>query len=304
MRAMVFPGQGTQYPGMGKVLAQTFTEAKETFEEIDDALDRGLSKIMFGDDETALSDAENVQPALFAFSAAVWRVIEKQSDKKLKDIFSFAAGHSLGEYTACCAAGAFDAPTAARLLEKRGKAMKNAVEPFTGGMAAIIGATPDILKAVTNDRCFIANDNAPSQTVISGENAALEKAMAQALASGAKRAVKLAVSAPFHTPFMAPAAAVMAAELEQTPVTAPEIPVVGNATAAVVVDVRKELTDQITHGVRWRETMAFLDENGVTDIAEIGAGTVLKGLTKKNRPAMAACSLNTPETLEEFLKTL
>jgi len=259
---------------------------------------------MFGDDETALSDAENVQPALFAFSAAVWRVIEKQSDKKLKDIFSFAAGHSLGEYTACCAAGAFDAPTAARLLEKRGKAMKNAVEPFTGGMAAIIGATPDILKAVTNDRCFIANDNAPSQTVISGENAALEKAMAQALASGAKRAVKLAVSAPFHTPFMAPAAAVMAAELEQTPVTAPEIPVVGNATAAVVVDVRKELTDQITHGVRWRETMAFLDENGVTDIAEIGAGTVLKGLTKKNRPAMAACSLNTPETLEEFLKTL
>lgn len=304
MRAMVFPGQGTQYVGMGKDFADVFQEAKETFEEIDDALSQHLSDLMFHGDESDLFSTENTQPALMAFSIAVLRVLEKQSGRDLKSMFSLTAGHSLGEYTACAASGFLNVSTTAKLLKCRGNAMKNAVEPFSGGMLAVIGSDIDTLKSLTNENCFIANDNAPSQTVLSGKNDALDQAREQALQKGAKRALKLNVSAPFHTPFMQPAADIVAEFLSQTDVFTPAIPVIGNASADVVKDVRQALIEQITHGVRWREIMRYFETHGITTLVEIGAGTVLKGLTKKNCPDMNAFSVNKPADVEVFLKTL
>ena len=263
--ALVFPGQGSQFVGMGKDLADAFTVAREVFLEVDDALNENLSALMFDGDAQDLMLTQNAQPALMAVSMAVVRVLQQEGKISLAETFKYAAGHSLGEYSALCAAGAFDITTAARLLRTRGKAMQEAVPVGKGGMAALIGATVEIAReiaaeAAQGDVCVAANDNAPGQVVISGSTAAIDRAVEIAGKKGLKRAVKLAVSAPFHSPMMQPAAVVMEQALAAADIKDLRFPVIANVTAAPVVkadDIRKLLTAQVTGAVRWRESMLF-----------------------------------------------
>lgn len=310
--ALVFPGQGSQFVGMGKDLADAFTVAREVFLEVDDALNENLSALMFDGDAQDLMLTQNAQPALMAVSMAVVRVLQQEGKISLAETFKYAAGHSLGEYSALCAAGAFDITTAARLLRTRGKAMQEAVPVGKGGMAALIGATVEIAReiaaeAAQGDVCVAANDNAPGQVVISGSTAAIDRAVEIAGKKGLKRAVKLAVSAPFHSPMMQPAAVVMERALAAADIKDLRFPVIANVTAAPVVkadDIRKLLTAQVTGAVRWRESMLFAMENGVDTIVEAGAGKVLSGLAKRISPDLKAVTLNTPADIESFLKTL
>lgn len=310
--ALVFPGQGSQFVGMGKDLADAFTVAREVFLEVDDALNENLSALMFDGDAQDLMLTQNAQPALMAVSMAIVRVLQQEGKISLAETFKYAAGHSLGEYSALCAAGAFDITTAARLLRTRGKAMQEAVPVGKGGMAALIGATVEIAReiaaeAAQGDVCVAANDNAPGQVVISGSTAAIDRAVEIAGKKGLKRAVKLAVSAPFHSPMMQPAAVVMEQALAAADIKDLRFPVIANVTAAPVVkadDIRKLLTAQVTGAVRWRESMLFAMENGVDTIVEAGAGKVLSGLAKRISPDLKAVTLNTPADIESFLKTL
>ena len=238
-KAIVFPGQGSQAVGMGKDLADAFTVAKEVFLEVDDALSENLSKKMFEGPAEDLLLTENAQPALMAVSMAVVRVLQQEGKISLAEAFKYAAGHSLGEYSALCAAGAFDVTTAARLLRTRGKAMQQAVPVGQGGMAALIGADLEQAKEVAaeaaqGDVCVAANDNAPGQVVLSGTTAAIDRAVEIAAKKGIKRAVKLAVSAPFHSPMMQPAADVMAEALAAVRIKTPRFPVIANVTARPV----------------------------------------------------------------------
>ena len=297
---------------MGKDLADAFTVAREVFLEVDDALNENLSALMFDGDAQDLMLTQNAQPALMAVSMAVVRVLQQEGKISLAETFKYAAGHSLGEYSALCAAGAFDITTAARLLRTRGKAMQEAVPVGKGGMAALIGATVEIAReiaaeAAQGDVCVAANDNAPGQVVISGSTAAIDRAVEIAGKKGLKRAVKLAVSAPFHSPMMQPAAVVMEQALAAEDIKDLRFPVIANVTAAPVVkadDIRKLLTAQVTGAVRWRESMLFAMENGVDTIVEAGAGKVLSGLAKRISPDLKAVTLNTPADIESFLKTL
>ena len=297
---------------MGKDLADAFTVAREVFLEVDDALNENLSALMFDGDAQDLMLTQNAQPALMAVSMAVVRVLQQEGKISLAETFKYAAGHSLGEYSALCAAGAFDITTAARLLRTRGKAMQEAVPVGKGGMAALIGATVEIAReiaaeAAQGDVCVAANDNAPGQVVISGSTAAIDRAVEIAGKKGLKRAVKLAVSAPFHSPMMQPAAVVMERALAAADIKDLRFPVIANVTAAPVVkadDIRKLLTAQVTGAVRWRESMLFAMENGVDTIVEAGAGKVLSGLAKRISPDLKAVTLNTPADIESFLKTL
>ena len=306
--ALVFPGQGSQFVGMGKDLADAFTVAREVFLEVDDALNENLSALMFDGDAQDLMLTQNAQPALMAVSMAVVRVLQQEGKISLAETFKYA----LGEYSALCAAGAFDITTAARLLRTRGKAMQEAVPVGKGGMAALIGATVEIAReiaaeAAQGDVCVAANDNAPGQVVISGSTAAIDRAVEIAGKKGLKRAVKLAGSAPFHSPMMQPAAVVMEQALAAADIKDLRFPVIANVTAAPVVkadDIRKLLTAQVTGAVRWRESMLFAMENGVDTIVEAGAGKVLSGLAKRISPDLKAVTLNTPADIESFLKTL
>lgn len=310
--ALVFPGQGSQFVGMGKDLADAFTVAREVFLEVDDALNENLSALMFDGDAQDLMLTQNAQPALMAVSMAVVRVLQQEGKISLAETFKYAAGHSLGEYSALCAAGAFDITTAARLLRTRGKAMQEAVPVGKGGMAALIGANVEIAReiaeeAAQGDVCVAANDNAPGQVVISGSTAAIDRAVEIAGKKGLKRAVKLAVSAPFHSPMMQPAAVVMEQALAAVDIKDLRFPVIANVTAAPVTkadDIRELLTAQVTGAVRWRESMLFAMENGVDTIVEAGAGKVLSGLAKRISPDLKAVTLNTPADIEAFLKTL
>lgn len=307
-KVFTFPGQGSQAVGMGRDLADAFPEARAVFAEVDDALGENLSQIMFeGPDET-LRLTENAQPALLAVSMAVIRVLDAKG-VSLADTAAYVAGHSLGEYSALCAAGTFSLGDAARLLQIRGRAMQQAVPVGQGAMAALLGLDMDAIRAIAAEAaegqvCEVANDNAPGQVVISGHAEAVERAMALAKERGAKRALPLPVSAPFHCSLMQPAADAMAEALAGVTMNAPAVPLVANVTARPLSDpdeIRARLVEQVTCMVRWTESVAWLtSEGGATELVELGAGKVLTGLAKRIAPGAAATAINTPADIEAF----
>ncbi len=303
--AFTFPGQGSQAVGMGKDLAENFAEARAVFQEVDDALGEKLSETMFNGPEETLTLTANAQPALMAVSMAVIRVLEaKGVDLKAK--VSYVAGHSLGEYSALCAAGTFSIADTARLLRIRGNAMQAAVPVGVGAMAAIIGLEHADVIAVCEEAsalgsCQIANDNGGGQIVISGEKAAVEKAAAIATDKGAKRAILLPVSAPFHSKLMAPAADAMREALAGVAKSNPIVPLIANVRAAPVTDaeeIAKLLVEQVTGQVRWRETVEWFAANGVTTLYELGSGKVLTGLARRIDKTVNGIPVNTPADID------
>ncbi len=314
MRAFVFPGQGSQAVGMGKSLAEAFTSARLVFEEVDEALGQKLSKLMFEGPESDLTLTENAQPALMAVSLAVLRVLETEGNFRLADKASFVAGHSLGEYSALAAAGAFTLADTARLLKLRGQAMQKAVPVGEGAMAALLNFDLERAQKVaaqaaeeTKLVCAIANDNDPSQVVVSGALAAVERAGVLALEAGAKRSVMLPVSAPFHCPLMQPAADAMAEALAKTHIVMPVVPVIANVTAQPVSDpatIRDLLVQQVTGTVRWRECVQTMKVLGVSRVFELGAGKVLSGLVKRIDKEIESQSVGQPADIEAALKIL
>jgi [acyl-carrier-protein] S-malonyltransferase len=311
-RALVFPGQGSQQVGMGKALFDAFAGAREVFQEVDDALGQKLSALMFAGDPEELKLTANAQPALMAVSMAVMRVLAKQGKFQLPEAAAYVAGHSLGEYSALCAAGSLTLADTARLLRLRGEAMQKAVPVGVGGMAALIGVERPVAEEIANEAaraevCAAANDNAPGQVVISGHMAAIDRAIAIAAERGFKRSVKLPVSAPFHSALMQPAADAMEAALAKVTLKPPCVPLVTNVTAEATSDaetIRHLLVEQVTGSVRWRESMQYLKAQGVAQLVECGVGTVLAGLAKRIDKELAAVSLHTPDEIEAFVKTL
>lgn len=309
--AFTFPGQGSQTVGMGRELAENFAEARAVFEEVDEALGEKLSDILWNGPEETLTLTANAQPALMAVSVATIRVLEARG-LSLKDKVSFVAGHSLGEYSALCAAGTFSLADTARLLRIRGNAMQAAVPVGEGAMAAIIGLEADAVEAACSEASAlgvaqIANDNGGGQLVISGSKAAIEKAAALATEKGAKRALMLPVSAPFHSALMGPAAEAMAAALAKVTVKDPAVPVVANVRAAPVSDaatIVSLLVEQVTGRVRWRETVEWFAENGVTTLYEIGTGKVLTGLARRIDKRVSGVAVNTPADIDAALAAL
>ncbi len=307
MRAFIFPGQGSQSVGMGAALAQASRGAKDAFDEVDEALGQHLFRIMCEGPEDVLRLTENAQPAIMVHSIAVFRTL----GVALQDAASFAAGHSLGEYSALCAAGSFDLSTTAKLLKLRGQAMQQAVPVGEGAMAALLGADLALAQkiaeaAAQGEVCTVANDNDPSQVVISGHKAAIDRAIAIAKDMGAKRAVALPVSAPFHCPLMQPAADAMRDALGIVAIQRPLVPVFANVTAAPESDpdrIRNQLVEQVTGMVRWRETIANLFEDGVDEFVEIG-GKVLGPMVKRIAPDAKVTSIVTIEDVEAAAKEL
>ena len=313
-RAFIFPGQGSQAVGMGQALAQAFPAARMVFEEVDDALNQKLSKLMFEGPEADLTLTENAQPALMAVSMAVLRVLETEGGWRLADKVGFVAGHSLGEYSALAAAGALALPDAERLLKLRGQAMQKAVPVGEGAMAAMLGPELEQVQKIakraadeTKLVCGVANDNSPGQVVVSGAKAAVERAMAIATEQGVKRSVLLPVSAPFHCALMRPAADAMERALAETKIRQPLVPVIANVTAQPVSDpatIAKLLVAQVTGTVRWRESVIAMKSLGVSKALELGAGKVLAGLVKRIDKEIEALSVGAPADLEAALKAL
>jgi [acyl-carrier-protein] S-malonyltransferase len=311
-RAFTFPGQGSQAVGMGKDLAAAFPEARAVFDEVDAALGQELSEVMFeGPDETLRLTA-NAQPALMAVSLAVVRVLESKG-VRVADAAAYVAGHSLGEYSALCAAGVISVADAAKLLRIRGEAMQEAVPVGQGAMAAILGLDLETVLRAANDAeqgevCGVANDNAPGQVVISGHAGAVARAIELLKAAGAKRALPLPVSAPFHCALMRPAADAMEHALGQVEFKAPAVPVVVNVTARPTSDpaaIKVHLVEQVTGMVRWTESVKWLaGEGGVTELYELGAGKVLTGLAKRIAPEVAASAVGSPADVEAALAAL
>lgn len=309
--AFTFPGQGSQAVGMGKDLAENFAEARAVFEEVDEALGQKLSDIMWNGPEETLTLTANAQPALMAVSVAVMRVLEARN-LKLAEKVSYIAGHSLGEYSALCAAGTFSLADTARLLRIRGNAMQAAVPVGEGAMAAIIGLEHGDVEAICAEAasggvCQIANDNGGGQLVISGAKAPVEKAAALASEKGAKRAIMLPVSAPFHSALMAPAAEAMREALASVQKNNPVVPVVANVRAAPVSDadeIAALLVEQVTGQVRWRETVEWFAANDVTTLYEIGSGKVLTGLSRRIDKTVNGVAVNSPADIEAALQTL
>lgn len=308
MRAFIFPGQGSQAVGMGAALAEASAHAREVFGEVDEALGQNLFRLMREGPEAELTLTENAQPAIMANAIATLRVAEREGNVRLADKAQFVAGHSLGEYTALCAAGALDLATTARLLKLRGRAMQAAVPVGEGAMAALLGA--DIEKAealaaaaAAGEVCAVANDNDPGQVVISGHKAAIERAVALVKEHGIKRGVLLPVSAPFHCPLMQPAADAMAEALAGAPLMAPVVPVYANVLAAPIAvpdEVRARLVEQVTGRVRWRESIAAMWGAGVTDFVEFG-GKVLGPMVKRTAPDAGVASIVTMDDIEALL---
>ncbi|MBB4185115.1 [acyl-carrier-protein] S-malonyltransferase [Sinorhizobium terangae] len=309
--AFTFPGQGSQAVGMGKELADAFPEAAAVFAEVDEALGEKLSDVMWNGPEETLTLTANAQPALMAASMAVIRVLEARG-LDLKNKVSFVAGHSLGEYSALCAAGTFSLADTARLLRIRGNAMQAAVPVGKGAMAAIIGLEHADVDAVCREAsalgsCQIANDNGGGQLVVSGEKQAVEKAAALASEKGAKRALMLPVSAPFHSSLMAPAADAMRDALAKVEKRDPSVPLVANVLAAPVSDageIARLLVEQVTGQVRWRETVEWFAANNVTTLYEIGSGKVLTGLARRIDKTVNGIAVNTPADIDTALAAL
>jgi [acyl-carrier-protein] S-malonyltransferase len=310
-RAFVFPGQGSQKVGMGGELADAFPAAREVFEEVDDALEHKLFRLMREGPLDELTLTANAQPALMASSIAVLKVLESESGQALDRMVAMVAGHSLGEYSALVAAGALPLAETARLLRLRGDAMQAAVPAGEGAMAAILGLELDEVQAVVADAaaigvCAVANDNSPGQVVISGAKEAVEKASQLATERGAKRAMLLPVSAPFHCPLMQPAAERMAEALDKTVIAAPAVPVMANVTAAPVSvpqTIRELLVEQVTATVRWREGVLAMKDHDIATLVELGTGKVLSGLTRRIDRDLEALSVETPAEVEAALKT-
>ena len=317
VHAFIFPGQGSQAVGMGRDLAAAFAAAREVFQEVDDTLNQKLSKLMFEGPGEELTLTENTQPALMAHSLAVLRVLESEGGIDIKSRAIVAAGHSLGEYSALCAVGAFSVADAARLLKLRGQSMQKAVPAGEGAMAALLGADmaqaeeicaeaavgPDGIKQCVEP----ANDNGGGQVVISGHKAAVERAIEISKTKGVRRAMLLPVYAPFHGELMAPAADAMAEAFEQTPPKAPFMPIVANVSAAKETDsarIAELLVKQVTATVRWRECIGAMVDLGATSFVELGAGRVLSGLIKRIAPDCTSAAASTPAEIEALLKTL
>jgi [acyl-carrier-protein] S-malonyltransferase len=306
--AFVFPGQGSQTVGMGKALADAFPAARQVFAEVDDALGDSLSKTIFEGPQDTLTLTQNAQPALMAVSLAGIRVLQTEAGLDLPKEAKFVAGHSLGEYSALAAAGAFSIADAARLLRTRGLAMQKAVPVGMGAMAALLGldyeaATAVAAEAAQGEVCQAANDNGAGQVVVSGNKAAVERAVEIAKGKGAKRAMLLPVSAPFHCALMQPAADVMADALSKVKVNAPAVPVVSNVKASAISDppdIVKALVAQVTGTVRWRESVVYMAAQGVTQFYEIGAGKVLSGLIKRIADGASASAIGTPDDVAAF----
>lgn len=313
MRAFLFPGQGSQKLKMGLDLYQNFTEAKDVFDEVDSALSQNLSSIIFGDDADALNKTENTQPALFAVSMATLKVIENQSGKKITELCDMVAGHSLGEYSALCAAEVMPISVGARLLKVRAKAMAEAVPAGLGAMMAIIGFDIDTVRKVCEkastetEKCSVANDNCPGQIVISGHKSAIEKAEGIAKEMGARKSVILPVSVPAHCPLMASAKEVVEEALSEITLKNPIVSFVSNRTAEIATDakdIKEHLALQMVNGVRFRESVDFMISKGVDNFAEIGSGNVLSGLVKRCTDKAVSTPVGSVETISEFLKTL
>lgn len=309
--AFVFPGQGSQAVGMGAELAKAHGAARAVFDEVDAALGQKLSEIMFNGPVETLTLTENAQPALLAVSLAVMRVLE-QMGFDLASKVAFVAGHSLGEYSALAGAGALSLADAARLLKTRGQAMQKAVPIGQGAMAALLGVGKDVAErlaaeAAQGEVCQLANDNEPTQAVISGSKSAIDRAALLAKAHGVRRFMPLNVSAPFHCALMQPAAEVMADALDRVDIKQPSVPLIANVLAAPISnpsEIRQRLVEQVTSTVRWRESVAAMAAAGVTDIYEIGSGKVLAGLAKRIVPTLNATTLGTPQDIEAALPAL
>ena len=307
MRAFLFPGQGSQSVGMGAALAEASRTARDVFAEVDEALQQNLSRLMRDGPEDELKLTENAQPAIMANAIAAFRTL----DVRLADVADFVAGHSLGEYSALCAAGSFDLPTTAKLLKLRGRAMQAAVPVGQGAMAALLGADLALAEriaaaAAQGEVCSVANDNDPSQVVISGHKSAIDRAIELAKEMGAKRAVPLPVSAPFHCPLMQPAAEAMRDALSYVVVEAPAVPLVANVTARPERDpdtIRNQLVEQVTGMVRWRESIANIANSGVDEFVELG-GKVLGPMVKRIAPDAKVTSVVTIEDIEALAKEL
>ncbi|NOU06788.1 MAG: ACP S-malonyltransferase [Hyphomicrobiaceae bacterium] len=308
-RAFVFPGQGSQVVGMGKVLAETFASARAVFDEVDDALGQKLSSIMWEGPIETLTLTENAQPALMASSLAVMRVLEKEKGLDLAKTVKFVAGHSLGEYSALAAAGTFTIADAARLLKLRGQAMQKAVPVGVGAMAALLGVSIDVARkiaadAAQGDVCDVANDNDPTQVVLSGHKTAIDRIAEVGKAHGLRRAMPLPVSAPFHCALMQPAAEAMADALAKVAMKAPIVPVISNVLAAPIsdpADIRRRLVEQVTGTVRWRECVEAMAKAGVTEIYEIGTGKVLSGLVGRIDKSLKSTPIGLPADIDAAL---
>ncbi|OFW81277.1 MAG: [acyl-carrier-protein] S-malonyltransferase [Alphaproteobacteria bacterium RIFCSPLOWO2_01_FULL_40_26] len=306
--AIVFPGQGSQAVGMGKDLFENFVSAREVFQKVDEILSVNLSKIMFEGPSEELTKTENTQPALMAVSIALITILEKDFGKKFENLCAFTAGHSLGEYSALCAAKALSLEETAKLLQVRGRAMAKCGEKTTGAMAAILGVEIQVAEeiaseAAQNEICQIANDNSVGQVVISGSKSAINRAVEIAKKKGAKRAIVLPVSGAFHSALMLDAQNEMKIALAKAEIKSPSIPVIANVTADIANDpnqIRDLLAKQITAAVRWRETMIFLASQGVEEIIEIGSGKVLSGLVARTCPNLKSRSIQNFEDVKLF----
>ncbi len=304
-RAFVFPGQGAQTIGMGKALAEAYPAARAVFDEVDEALGEKLSDLIWDGDIAELTLTQNAQPALMATSMAAMRALEAEGVSI--SMASYVAGHSLGEYSALAAAGALTVADTARLLRTRGQAMQSAVPVGEGAMAAILGLDLEAVRAVAEEAaqdevCQAANDNDPTQVVVSGSKAAVERAAEIAKEKGAKRAIMLPVSAPFHCALMQPAADVMAEALASVEIKAPAVPLVANVRAEAVADpdmIRQLLVEQVTGSVRWRESVQYMVAQGVTEAWEIGAGKALSGMIRKIDRALVCTAVGTPEDVQK-----
>jgi len=316
-RAFLFPGQGSQAVGMGKALAEAFAAAREVFQEVDEALSQNLSRLMWEGPEGDLILTENAQPAIMAASMAIVRVLEREAGLDFARHARLVAGHSLGEYTALCAAGAFTLGDTARLLKIRGRAMQAAVPVGEGSMSALLGADVALAEEAAKEAvaqateadpvCVVANDNAPGQIVISGRKATVERAGEIAKAKGVKRALPLAVSAPFHCPLMKPAADAMAEALAAVTIRPLSVPLIANVTATETNEpesIRRLLVEQVTSRVRWRESVLAFRPAGVEITVEAGGNKVLTGMVKRIDKDLATITLDTAADIETFARTL